>query len=95
MTDNLSFQIENIEKERLRKRIEENLFQSENRYRSLTEMAPVGIFHADKNGNTTYVNHKWSEITGISFTDAMGTKWIKAIHPQDKEMKRWMRRKGG
>ena len=64
---------------------EEALKESELIFRTLAEFAPVGIFKTDLNGVTTYVNPKWCEISQLSFEEAMGNGWLKAVHPDDKE----------
>ena len=46
--------------------------------------APVGIIETDMMGNCQYINKTWSEMAGISEEQAMGTGWIKSIHPEDK-----------
>ena len=48
-----------------RKRAEEALRESEERYRTLANVAPVGIFHTDAQGLVTYVNERWCEIGGL------------------------------
>ena len=61
------------------------LRKSEERYRTLASISPVGIFRTDAAGSTTYVNPKWCEISGLSFNEALGDGWLEAIHPDDKE----------
>jgi len=61
------------------------LRESEGRYQTLARISPVGIFRADANGATTYVNPKWCEISGLSYDDALGDGWLAAVHPNDKE----------
>ncbi len=68
-----------------RKKIEQELKNSELLYRSLTSNAPVLIFNANEAGECTYVNVEWIKYTGMSFEDAMGYGWQKALHPEDKE----------
>ena len=63
---------------------EEELSRNELRFRTLTSNAPVGIFQTDANGKTIYVNETWMKYTGLTFDEAMGDGWIKAIHPDDK-----------
>jgi PAS domain S-box-containing protein len=41
----------------------------------LTEGAPIGIFQTDGQHRYTYTNARWSEITGVSAEDALGTRW--------------------
>lgn len=84
-TNDLSFAMEIFEKEALRKKAEEAVTQSEQRYHTLTDVAPVGIFHTDAEGNTTYVNPKWCQISGLSFEEAIGYGWLNAVHKEDKE----------
>ena len=51
--------------------------------RTFTESAPVGIFSTDSDGKTIYVNPYWCKLSGLSFNDAMGDGWMKAVHPDD------------
>lgn len=68
-----------------RKKSERELRESERRYQTLANMSPVGIFHTNSEGFTTYVNPAWCQIAGVSFEDALGNGWLKAVHPEDKE----------
>ena len=67
-----------------KKRSNDNLQLSEQRYQKLTDISPIGIFYTNAEGKTTYVNSKWSEISGLSFKDALGYGWINAVHPDDR-----------
>jgi PAS domain S-box-containing protein len=76
---------EELEKEILEhKKSEDSLRKSQLQFQTLAMVSPVGIFRSDQNGNTTYVNQKWCELTGLSSEEAIGTGWIKAIHPEDR-----------
>jgi len=68
-----------------RKRTEEALRASEERFRILASHAPVGIFMADAQGNCVLVNECWCKMTGLSPEQAQGSGWSAAIHPEDKE----------
>jgi PAS domain S-box-containing protein len=68
-----------------RKRAEEALRVEERRYQTLAEISPAGIFRADAHGQTTYVNPRLCQITGLSAKDALGAGWLRAVHPQDRE----------
>ena len=68
-----------------RKEIELALRKSEQLFQTLTRISPVGIFHADKDGDCLYVNERWSEIGGISAEEALGSGWVGALHPDDRE----------
>ena len=70
---------------------EEALIDSRNLFKNLSENSPVGIFRTNKKGECTYVNSKWCEIMGLEEEEAYGKRWVKAIHPEDKEiaLKKW------
>lgn len=52
-------------------------------YATIAEALPVGIFYTDADGYYQYVNAGWSEIAGITGTEAHGNGWLKGIHPAD------------
>jgi len=67
-----------------RKRAEEELKESENKYRLIFEKAPIGVTHFDKNGVITSCNACLAEILGapiekiIGFNMKIGVKNIRA-----------------
>jgi PAS domain S-box-containing protein len=52
---------------------------------TLIDTVPAGVFVTDQAGQCTFVNKTWSDLTGLSFDSALGSGWIKAIHPEDLE----------
>ncbi len=68
-----------------RERTKLKLQESEERYQNLAKIAPVGIFRADENGATTYVNPMWCRISGLAEEKAMGDGWLAAVNPEDRE----------
>jgi len=90
-TDDVSFALEVFEKEIQNKKAEEAVFQSEKRYHTLTEVAPVGIFRTDASGYTTYVNPSWTQISGLPYQKALGNGWLDAVHEEDRKaiLHRW------
>ena len=68
-----------------RKQQEKQLKASQQRYKALAAAAPVGIFRTDAEGNFTYVNQRWCNITQLSPQEAMNRGWLKAVHPQERE----------
>jgi PAS domain S-box-containing protein len=68
-----------------RKRIETALYNSEKHYHSLTEVSPVGIFHADAKGKFLYVNERWCEITGLSRKEALHKGLTSGLSRKDRE----------
>jgi PAS domain S-box-containing protein len=67
-----------------RKAAEAALRASEERYRTLADHAPVGIFQADSSGGRVYHNRRWCELTGLSADEARGDGWQAAVHPADR-----------
>jgi PAS domain S-box-containing protein len=67
-----------------RKQIEAELRESEERFRTLTALSPVGIYATDAEGGCTYVNNCWCEMTGLTPEKARGDGWIAALHPEDR-----------
>jgi len=59
--------------------------ESEEVFRSLSAAAPIGIFRTDAQGNCLYVNERWAEMSGLLPEDALGSKWIQAVHPEDRK----------
>jgi PAS domain S-box-containing protein len=68
-----------------RKKTEKALMESQQLFKTLAEMSPVGIFRTRADGYTTYVNPRWSELSGLSFDEALGQGWLSAVHPVDRE----------
>lgn len=65
--------------------VEESLNESQQLFENLAQISPVGIFRTTADGYTTYVNPQWSELSGLSFAEAIGYGWLDAVHPDDKE----------
>ena len=71
--------------EEVRKRTEEELRQSEAKFRSLSESSPLGIFMTDIQGQCIYTNPRYQAICGCTFDEALGNGWVQFIHPEDRE----------
>jgi PAS domain S-box-containing protein len=65
------------------KRAEEALRTSEELFRTLATVSPIGIFRTDAAGRCVYVNPRWSEISGYPLEAALGDGWRRALHPED------------
>ncbi len=72
-------------------RIEEELRESERRYRFLADAMPQMVWTAHADGNLDYCNERWSEYTGQTFDEAKGWGWSQILHPDDLERcaQRW------
>lgn len=79
-----------------RKRAEDRLLRSEQLFHTIAQASPVGLFRTDKEGRRVYVNKCWSELTGLSFSEALGDGWVKTLHPADKKrvLNQWNRSVG-
>ncbi|QIR36657.1 response regulator [Tolypothrix sp. PCC 7910] len=66
-----------------RQRILEILRQSEERYRYLAEAIPQLVWTTNAQGECDYFNQKWSEYTGLTFEESLGSGWVAALHPDD------------
>ncbi len=67
------------------KAVEESLRESEKRFRSLSESSPIGIFQADTQGQYTYTNARWQEISGLTLNQSLGEGWTHIIYEEDRE----------
>ena len=65
--------------------MEESLKESQQLFENLAQISPVGIFRTSADGYTTYVNPQWSELSGLSFNEAIGYGWLDAVHPDERE----------
>ena len=68
-----------------RQRIENQLRESEERYATLVEASPVGIFRTDAAGNCIYVNDRWCQISGLNPKTATREGWRQGLHPEDRD----------
>lgn len=63
------------------KQSEREIMASEEKFRKLSESAPIGIFMADQEGLLTYANNRLLEIFGISTEELIGKDLREFIHP--------------
>ncbi len=64
---------------------EEEVKRSEEKFRTLTAVAPVGIVLLDDKGKFTYTNEQYLRMTGLTEGEALENKWLAVIHPDDLE----------
>jgi PAS domain S-box-containing protein len=69
-----------------RKQAEQELKDSENKYRSVVESIKEAIFQTDIEGNWIFLNPAWTEITGFSLEESLGTRFLDYIHPDDRQL---------
>jgi two-component system CheB/CheR fusion protein len=63
----------------------EAIAESEKRFHSLSDSAPVMIWMSDVDENCNYLNQTWLSFTGKSLQQEIGKGWYKGIHPEDLE----------
>ena len=68
-----------------RKRNEEALRESENRYRELAEMLPQVVFELDLGGYFTFFNRHSLELFGYAAEDMKSLNVFQCIAPEDRE----------
>jgi PAS domain S-box-containing protein len=68
-----------------RRRAEEALRESEQRWRSLTEALPQLVWGARPDGWCDYFSTQWTNYTGVEENDLLGWRWMEALHPDDRE----------
>jgi PAS domain S-box-containing protein len=68
-----------------RKRAEEELRNSEQKYRHLVDTTPAFVHTALPNGDVDFYNRGWLEYVGLPLTDLLGWGWTCMIHPEDVE----------
>jgi PAS domain S-box-containing protein len=68
-----------------RRRVEEALRESEQRWRNLTEALPQLVWGAGPDGGCDYFSRQWTTYTGISESELLGWRWMEALHPEDRQ----------
>ena len=68
---------------RMVRRATRSLQSSEERYRTLTGAAPIGILEVVPAAMVIYANPRMADICGRDISALMGTGWIDALHPED------------
>ncbi len=78
----------NLEMALLRRETTRDLRESEARFRNMAEHAPVIMWMTDPDGSLTYINRLWTDYTGQSVEEALGSGAWEALHPEDREPSR-------
>ncbi|MBK9713397.1 MAG: PAS domain S-box protein [Kouleothrix sp.] len=68
-----------------RRQAEQALLESEARFRTMADHAPVLIWMAGPDGRCNYFNDGWLQFTGRSFEQELGDGWVAGIHPDDRQ----------
>lgn len=68
-----------------RRRIEEALRESESRFRTMTNSAPMLVWMNDSEKRSMYFNQTWLDFTGRTVEEESGEGWMENIHKDDIE----------
>src|SRR3979490_844839 len=68
-----------------RKWTEEQLRDSEHRWRSLTEALPQLVWTATPDGACDYFSMQWTQFTGVPEIHLLGWQWMEVLYPDDRE----------
>lgn len=63
---------------------QERIAESERRFKSVADTAPVMIWLTDLDKRSTFLNKSWSDFTGLSQEEGLGDGWVAVVHPQDR-----------
>lgn len=68
-----------------RRQAESSLRETEIRFRSMADRAPVLLWMSREEAVCNYFNRTWLEFTGRSLKAEFGNGWIAGIHPEDRQ----------
>ncbi|CAN5341993.1 hypothetical protein BH10PSE9_BH10PSE9_00250 [soil metagenome] len=79
----LGFSIERMRSDDARRVVEEELRESEERFRLMAEQAPVMIWTSDSGGRCLHLNRLLREFWGVDGRDGEDFDWSVTMHPDD------------
>lgn len=85
-TNDVAFALELFDKEKQRLKTEQENIESQQRFKYLAEVSPVGIFRSDISGKITYVNSIIMTMIDFEYDDIVNFSWFKAVHQEDKKI---------
>jgi PAS domain S-box-containing protein len=60
--------------------------ESETKFTRMAEYAPVGMFIASSNGNITFANDSWYDISRVPRGQGTADKWLDAVREEDQKL---------
>ncbi len=67
---------------------QQRVYESERRFRTMADKAPVMIWISGLDKLYTYFNKPWLEFTGRTLEQELGNGWIENVHPDDVDQRR-------
>lgn len=83
LTPAIGRELQDAEDRKSRRLAEAALRESEERFRTMADSAPVLLWVTEADGACSYVNKPWLEFTGRSLKDELGSGWRGCLHPED------------
>lgn len=83
MAENIVYALDNFDREAERRRAENQLRDSEERYHSTFELAAIGIGHIGTGGKFIHVNRQLCEMLGYTQEELLGMNAAQVSHPDD------------
>jgi two-component system, LuxR family, sensor kinase FixL len=68
-----------------RNAVERTLQESERRFRSVADSAPMLLWMTDADKRAIFVNLGWLKFTGRTVEQELGEGWLDSVHPHDRE----------
>ena len=68
-----------------RRRAENALCESEERFRNIADTCPAIIWYGDPNQQITFLNKQAGTFAGRNREELLGTNWAEYVHPDDRE----------
>ncbi|GEO39664.1 hypothetical protein SAE02_38120 [Skermanella aerolata] len=68
-----------------RDRAEDALRESEQRFRNMSDRAPMVIWVTEADGAASYLNRRWTDLTGQEPDEALGHGWLDCVHDEDRD----------
>lgn len=62
---------------------EQALRESEARFRTVADSAPMMVWMSDETGQANFFNQVWLDYTGRRFEQEAGMGWLEGVHPDD------------
>ncbi|WP_178987773.1 CheR family methyltransferase [Winogradskyella schleiferi] len=64
----------------------EKVKESEERFKTIANAAPITIWITNAEGNCTYINNFWFDFTGSTMKENYGKGWLQFVHKDDLEV---------